>query len=53
MQIETEIQIMRSEQRVLLNKHRDLEYFSPYSGSKLKPMDPKEMNALKANFPML
>lgn len=53
MQIEKEIQILRSDQKVLVNQQRDLEYLSPYSGSNLKSLDPKEINALKSSFPML
>ncbi|KAM7341712.1 pdrg1 prefoldin-like subunit [Cochliomyia hominivorax] len=52
-QIEREIKILQSDQKVLVNKHRDLEHFSPYSGTHIKPLDRKEFNALKANLPML
>ncbi|XP_065367585.1 p53 and DNA damage-regulated protein 1 [Calliphora vicina] len=52
-QIEREIQILQSDQKILVNKHRDLEHFSPYSGTHIKALDRKEFNALKANLPML
>ncbi|XP_073812245.1 pdrg1 prefoldin-like subunit [Musca autumnalis] len=52
-QIEREIKILQSDQKILVNKHRDLEHFNPYTGTHLKPLDPKEFNALKANLPML
>ncbi|XP_067632998.1 p53 and DNA damage-regulated protein 1 [Eurosta solidaginis] len=53
MQIEREINIMNSEQKLLVNKHRDLEHFSPYSGTQIKALDRKEFVALKANLPLL
>ncbi|XP_037823776.1 p53 and DNA damage-regulated protein 1 [Lucilia sericata] len=52
-QIEREIKILQSDQKILVNKHRDLEHFSPYSGTNIKPLDRKEFSALKANLPML
>uniref|UniRef100_A0A1A9VL14 Uncharacterized protein n=1 Tax=Glossina austeni TaxID=7395 RepID=A0A1A9VL14_GLOAU len=53
LQIEREIQILQSGQKILVNKHRDLEHFSPYSGTNIKPLERKEINALKANLPMM
>lgn len=52
-QIEREINILHSDQKILVNKLRDLEHFSPYSGTNIKPLDRKEFNALKANLPIL
>ncbi|KAH8375434.1 uncharacterized protein LOC110181061 [Drosophila serrata] len=52
-QIEQQINLMYSEQKVLVNKHRDLEFKSPYSGTHLKALDKKEFDALKANLPLL
>lgn len=48
-----EINFITSDQKILVNKHRDLELFSPYSGTKLKPLNRKEFSALKANLPLL
>lgn len=42
-----------SDQKVLVNKHRDLEFKTPYSGTHLKALERKEFNALKANLPLL
>lgn len=53
MQIEREINIITSDQKILVNKHRDLEHFSPYLGTQLKALDRKEFAALKANLPLL
>lgn len=53
LEIEREIQILQSDQKILVNKHRDLEHFSPYSGTNIKPLERKEINALKANLPMM
>ncbi|XP_053963818.1 uncharacterized protein LOC128866841 [Anastrepha ludens] len=53
MQIEREYNIITSDQKILVNKHRDLEFFSPYSGTHLQPLDRKEFAALKANLPFL
>uniref|UniRef100_A0A240SWV6 Uncharacterized protein n=1 Tax=Glossina morsitans morsitans TaxID=37546 RepID=A0A240SWV6_GLOMM len=53
LQIEREIQILQSDQKILVNKHRDLEHFSPYSGTNIKPLERKEINALKTNLPMM
>ena len=52
-EIEQSINILQSDQRVLLNKHRDLENFAPFQGTNLKALDRKEFAALKANLPML
>ncbi|ALC41973.1 CG15863 [Drosophila busckii] len=52
-QIDQEINVMHSEQKVLVNKHRDTELKSPFSGTNLKALDRKEFDALKANLPML
>ncbi|KAH8314476.1 p53 and DNA damage-regulated protein 1 [Drosophila kikkawai] len=52
-QIEQQINLMYSEQKVLVNKHRDLEFKSPYSGTHLKALEKKEFDALKANLPLL
>ncbi|XP_055917833.1 uncharacterized protein LOC129950069 [Eupeodes corollae] len=51
--IAAEINKIRSDQKILVNKHRDLEQLSPYSGANLKPMDKKDFDALKANLPYL
>ncbi|XP_034108387.1 p53 and DNA damage-regulated protein 1 [Drosophila albomicans] len=52
-QIEQQINLIYSEQKILVNKHRDVEFKSPFSGTNLKPLDRKEFSALKANLPML
>uniref|UniRef100_A0A1A9WMW3 Uncharacterized protein n=1 Tax=Glossina brevipalpis TaxID=37001 RepID=A0A1A9WMW3_9MUSC len=52
-EIEREINILQSDQKILVNKHRDLEHFSSYSGTNIKPLERKELNALKANLPMM
>ncbi|KAH8369818.1 hypothetical protein KR093_001045 [Drosophila rubida] len=52
-QIELQINLIYSEQKILVNKHRDVEFKSPFSGTNLKPLDRKEFGALKANLPML
>ncbi|KAH8401523.1 hypothetical protein KR009_006208 [Drosophila setifemur] len=52
-QIEQQINMIYSDQKVLVNKHRDLEFKSPFSGTHLKPLDKKEFDALKTNLPML
>lgn len=50
MTVETEINKIRSEEKILVNKHRDLEHMLPYSGTNLKALDRKEFAALKANL---
>ncbi|XP_017045047.1 uncharacterized protein LOC108090736 [Drosophila ficusphila] len=52
-QIEQQINLIYSDQKVLVNKHRDLEFKSPFSGTHLKPLERKEFDALKANLPLL
>ncbi|XP_037715005.1 uncharacterized protein LOC119550416 [Drosophila subpulchrella] len=52
-QIEQQINLIYSDQKLLVNKHRDLEFKSPFSGTNLKPLGKKEFDALKANLPML
>ncbi|XP_055379961.1 p53 and DNA damage-regulated protein 1 [Condylostylus longicornis] len=52
-EIEIEINKLRSEQKILVNQHRDLEHSSPFSGSNLKPLSAKEISALKTNLPLL
>lgn len=52
-QIEQQINLIYSEQKILVNKHRDVEFKSPFSGTNLKPLARKEFDALKANLPML
>ncbi|KAH8407598.1 hypothetical protein KR222_007890 [Zaprionus bogoriensis] len=52
-QIEQQINLTYSEQKILVNKHRDVEFKSPFSGTKLKPLARKEFDALKANLPLL
>ncbi|KAL7737390.1 hypothetical protein ACLKA6_012995 [Drosophila palustris] len=52
-QIDQEINKIHSEQKILVNKHRDVEFRSPFSGTNLKPLARKEFEALKANLPML
>ncbi|XP_016928201.2 p53 and DNA damage-regulated protein 1 [Drosophila suzukii] len=52
-QIEQQINLIYSDQKLLVNKHRDLEFKSPFSGTNLKPLEKKEFDALKANLPML
>uniref|UniRef100_A0A1A9ZYG1 P53 and DNA damage-regulated protein 1 n=1 Tax=Glossina pallidipes TaxID=7398 RepID=A0A1A9ZYG1_GLOPL len=45
LQIEGEIQILQADQKIMVNKHRNLEYFSPFSGTniKLNPWDAKKL----------
>ncbi|EDW08696.1 PREDICTED: uncharacterized protein LOC108616072 [Drosophila arizonae] len=52
-QISQQINLIYSEQKILVNKHRDVEFKSPFSGTNLKALDRKEFDALKANLPML
>ncbi|XP_068147364.1 p53 and DNA damage-regulated protein 1 [Drosophila tropicalis] len=52
-QIEQQINLIYSEQKILVNKHRDMEFKSPFSGTNLKPLDRKEFAALKSNLPLL
>ncbi|XP_017120385.1 uncharacterized protein LOC108141483 [Drosophila elegans] len=52
-QIEQQINLIYSDQKVLVNKHRDLEFKSPFLGTHLKPLEKKEFDALKANLPLL
>ncbi|XP_016973588.1 uncharacterized protein LOC108040594 [Drosophila rhopaloa] len=52
-QIEQQINLIYSDQKVLVNKHRDLEFKSPFSGTHLKPLARNEFDALKANLPLL
>ncbi|EDW74725.1 uncharacterized protein Dwil_GK15830 [Drosophila willistoni] len=52
-QIEQQINLIYSEQKILVNKHRDMEFKSPFSGTNLKPLDQKEFAALKSNLPLL
>lgn len=51
-QIDSEINKLRSEQKILVNEHRDIEHKLPFKGSNLKPMNSKEMSALRANLPL-
>uniref|UniRef100_T1H7C4 P53 and DNA damage-regulated protein 1 n=1 Tax=Megaselia scalaris TaxID=36166 RepID=T1H7C4_MEGSC len=51
-QIDTEINKLRSDQKVLVNKHRDLEHKTAYPGTHLKAMSHDEMSALKRNLPL-
>lgn len=48
--IEEEIEKLRQEQKVLVNKLRDLEKQDPVKGFDLKPMKYGEMGALKNSF---
>ncbi|XP_064543934.1 uncharacterized protein Pdrg1 [Drosophila montana] len=52
-QINQQINVIYSEQKILVNKHRDVEFKSPFSGTNLKALDRSEFDALKANLPML
>lgn len=47
--IDIEINKLRSEQKILVGKLRDLEYQSPLKGFDLKPLDRKEAAALSAS----
>lgn len=50
--IDIEINKLRSEQKVLVSKLRDLEYQSPLKGFDLKPLDRQEVNAFaSSNLP--
>nr|XP_019556336.2 p53 and DNA damage-regulated protein 1-like [Aedes albopictus] len=50
-QIEEEIKTIRNEQKVLVNRQRDLELESPLRGFDLKPMSAAEIGAIRANLP--
>lgn len=50
-QVSIEINKIRSNQKELMNKHRDLEHAGPLVGFNLKPLDPKEIQAFKSNLP--
>ncbi|XP_065079573.1 p53 and DNA damage-regulated protein 1 [Ochlerotatus camptorhynchus] len=50
-QIEKEIGKIRTEQKVLVGRQRDLEHDSPLRGFDLKPMSAAEISAIRANFP--
>ena len=52
-QVEHFINVLSSEQRVLLKKQRDLENFASYQGINLEALDRKLFAAMKANLPML
>ncbi|XP_030387857.1 uncharacterized protein LOC115634341 [Scaptodrosophila lebanonensis] len=52
-QIDQQINMIYSDQKVLVNKHRDMEFKSPFSGTHLKPLARNEFDALKASLPML
>ncbi|EDW01803.1 uncharacterized protein LOC6559242 [Drosophila grimshawi] len=52
-QINQQINLIYSEQKILVNKHRDVEFKAPFSGTNIKPLDRKEFDALKASLPML
>ncbi|EDV37664.1 uncharacterized protein Dana_GF11299 [Drosophila ananassae] len=52
-QVEQQISMIYSDQKILVNKHRDLEFKAPFSGTHLKPLEQKEFDALKANLPLL
>ncbi|EDW62240.1 p53 and DNA damage-regulated protein 1 [Drosophila virilis] len=52
-QINQQINVIYSDQKILVNKHRDVEFKSPFSGTNLKALDRAEFDALKANLPML
>ncbi|KAH8337873.1 hypothetical protein KR067_007788 [Drosophila pandora] len=52
-QVEQQISMIYSDQKILVNKHRDLEFKAPFSGTHLKPLERKEFDALKANLPLL
>ncbi|XP_055639995.1 p53 and DNA damage-regulated protein 1 [Toxorhynchites rutilus septentrionalis] len=49
--IEQEIKKIRTEQKVLVSKQRDLEHDSPLRGFDLKPLSAAEISAIKANVP--
>lgn len=50
-QIEKEINRIRTEQKVLVSRQRDLEHESPLRGFDLKPMSAAEISAIRANMP--
>lgn len=49
--IDVEINKLRSEQKVLVSKLRELECQAPLTGFDLKPLDRNELSALSANLP--
>lgn len=49
--IDIEINKLRSDQKVLVGKLRDLEYQSPLKGFDLKPLERGEVNALSSHLP--
>lgn len=50
-QIEEEIKRIRTEQKLLISRQRDLEHESPLRGFDLKPMSAAEINAIRSNLP--
>lgn len=49
--IDTESNKLRSDQKVLVSKLRELECQAPLVGFDLKPLDRKELSAFRANLP--
>lgn len=49
--IDVDINKIRSDQKILVNQLRDLEFQSPLKGFDLKPLDRAEISALSANIP--
>lgn len=47
--IDIEIEKLRSDQKVLVSKLRDLEYQSPLRGFDLKPLDREEVQAFSSS----
>lgn len=51
MEIEKEINSLSNEQKILINRQRELEFMSPLKGFDLKPLNHGDVSAFKANLP--
>lgn len=51
--INQEINKLRSDQKVLVGQHRDLEFADPLKGFDLNPMSRDEIGVLRTNLPGL
>lgn len=49
--IDQEINKLRSDQKVLVGQHRDLEFAEPLKGFDLNPMSRDEIGVLRTNLP--
>uniref|UniRef100_A0A0K8TR70 P53 and DNA damage-regulated protein 1 n=1 Tax=Tabanus bromius TaxID=304241 RepID=A0A0K8TR70_TABBR len=51
--VDAEINKLRSDEKIFLEKLRYLEYTSPIKGLNLKPLDRDEISAIKSNMPFM